>query len=81
MDRNMSHQLTVNVLNVCAVPAWYGMVALTEQERRRLHICDNNPGERDHNIYLYIFNFVLGRVQRRPAPRRGFRGECCQPTE
>ena len=24
--------------------------------------------------------FVSGVVERRPAPRRGFRGTCCQPT-
>ena len=32
-------------------------------------------------FHCYIFPlFVSGLVERRPAPRRGFRGECCLPT-
>ena len=33
-------------------------------------------------VHVMFINlcFVTGLVERRPAPRRGFRGECCPPT-
>ena len=34
----------------------------------------------DRNNVLTEAIFVSGLVQRRPAPRRSFHGECCQQT-
>ena len=34
------------------------------------------------DVHIYQTKcFVSGLVQRRSASRRGFRGDCCQPTE